>query len=159
MTSTPRTLAKKVAMAAAALLVSGALGGPMAGQAWAFPMKPDIKLLLQEAKQPRPKFVPARAGWNGPEEGSAPAAVNATYEEMLRQPSAAQKRAQLEAAALPDWRVLAGIGLLIAMLRAAKGWAKSPRRRQATVFAFPRVGAAARPSAVLRPAIEGSEAA
>lgn len=145
-------------LALAALLLVGVAGG----QAWAFPMKPDIKLLLQEAKQPRTNFVPARAGWNGPEESSASPAVNPTYEELRREPSVAQKRAQLASAAMPDWRLCLAIFSLIMMMRAAKG-RKSPRKRTATVIAFhgvgSRVSTAMGPAVRLRPVVEGSEAA
>jgi hypothetical protein len=109
-----------------------------AGQAWAFPMKPDVKALIQEAKRPPLHFVPARAGWNGPEENVGAPAVNATYEDLRREPTPEQKRAQLIAAAVPDWRVCAGILLCIAMLRALKGKrADSRLARPATVLEFP----------------------
>src|SRR5437660_1040594 len=90
------------------------------GQAWGFPMQPDIKVLLDQAKQPRPHYVPARAGWNGPEEKQADAVPNPTYDELLRQPSAAEVRQQLIASAVPDWRVLLLILSMIVILRVGK---------------------------------------
>ena len=109
-----------------------------AGQAWAFPMKPDVKALIQEAKRPPLHFVPARAGWNGPEENSGAPAVNATYEDLRREPTPAQRRAELIAAAIPDWRICAAILLLIAVMRALKYKTVNARMpRPATVLDFP----------------------
>jgi hypothetical protein len=90
------------------------------GQAWAFPMQPNIKVLLDKAKQPRPHYVPARAGWNGPEEKSADAIPNPTYDELRREPSAAEIRQQLLATAVPDWRVCLAILTMIVTLRMTK---------------------------------------
>jgi len=113
-------------------------------------MKPDVKALIQEAKQPPQHFVPARAGWNGSEEASASASLNPTYEDLLREPSPAQRREQLIAAAIPDWRVLAAIALCVGLLRLFKR-NSSRSSRPATILPFPAV-------AIHKPA-EVSEAA
>jgi hypothetical protein len=87
------------------------------GQAWAFPMKPDIKLLLDQAKQPRQHYVPARAGWNGPEEKASDAAPNATYDQLRREATPAELKQQLIAAAIPDWRIVLALMVMILGLR------------------------------------------
>ena len=79
-------------------------------------MKPDIKLMLEQAQRPHARFVPARAGWNGPEE--KPAAVpNPTYDELRHEPSPVELRQQLMTAAVPDWRAVLAIVALIAAWR------------------------------------------
>jgi hypothetical protein len=103
-------------------------------------MKPDIKVLLKEAQRPHERFVPARAGWNGPEEKSASVTPNLTYEAMLAEPTPAEMRQQFFALALPDWRVLAGIVILIATMRVSKQ--TKQRRPMAPVIAFPKPAAA-----------------
>src|SRR5438309_11802832 len=89
----------------------------LAAQAWAFPMKPDVKLLLEQAQRPRPHYVPARAGWNGPEEKSAASTPNPIYEELRREPTPAEMRQELLASAIPDWRVLLAILSCIVVMR------------------------------------------
>ena len=98
----------------------------LAGQAWAFPMKPDIKLMLEQAQRPRPHYVPARAGWNGPEEKPA-AAPNQTYDELRREPSPAELRQQLLTAAVPDWRAALAIVVLISVWRTSLRGARPKR--------------------------------
>jgi hypothetical protein len=73
---------------------------------YALPIKPKIEDVIKEAKKPPEKFVPARAGWNGPEEKSAVAAPNATYDRLRRSMSPEAARLQLLQAAKPDWRLL-----------------------------------------------------
>jgi hypothetical protein len=107
----------------------------LVGQASAFPMKPDIKLLLKQAQRPRTQYVPARAGWNGPEDKSALASPNPTYEELRREPTPAEMRAELLAAAIPDWRILLAIAGLILVLRVSVR--STGKTRLAPVFAFP----------------------
>jgi hypothetical protein len=72
----------------------------------ALPIKPKIEDVIKEAKKPPEKFVPARAGWNGPEEKSAVAAPNATYDRLRKSMSPEAARLQLLQAAKPDWRLL-----------------------------------------------------
>src|SRR5258708_26249005 len=65
----------------------------------ALPIKPKIEDVIKEAKKPPEKFVPARAGWNGPEEKSAVAAPNATYDRLRKSMSPEAARLQLLQAA------------------------------------------------------------
>lgn len=110
----------------------------MASQAWAFPMKPDVKALIREAKQPQQHFVPARAGWNGPEESAAASTLNPTYEDLRREPTAAQRRAELVAAAMPDWRALAAILFCIVTIRSLRfRQVKACNARSTTLVPFP----------------------
>ena len=107
-------------------------------------MKPDIKALLDQAKQPRPHYVPARAGWNGPEEKAADAVPNPTYDQMRREATPAELKQQLIAAAVPDWRVVLALMVMILGLRAFM----RPRRtaRQFNVIGFPAAPANVRQS-------------
>jgi hypothetical protein len=79
----------------------------------ALPIKPRIEDVIREAKKPPEKFVPARAGWNGPEEKSAVAAPNATYERLRQSMSPEAARMQLLQAAKPDWRLLLAVAGVI----------------------------------------------
>jgi len=99
-------------------------------------MKPDIKALLNEAKRPHQKFIPARAGWDGPEEKSAVATVNPTYEQLRHEPSPAELREILLSAATPDWRICLMIGAIIATSRAMRQ-KEPPRSRAPEVIIFP----------------------
>ena len=84
------------------MIVVGSLESP----AWAFPMRPDIKKLLQDASQPPVHYPAARAGWNGPEEKTAANSPNAFYDQMRKQTTSAERAQQLMQAATPDWRFL-----------------------------------------------------
>lgn len=90
-------------------------------QAQALPIQPNIKLLLDQIKQPSHAYVPARAGWNGPEEKSATASRNAAYDKLMEQPTPAQIRQQMLSTAKPDWRVLVMIAAVVLILRSRKG--------------------------------------
>jgi hypothetical protein len=104
------------------------------GSAFALPMKPDIEKLLKEAQRPQERFVPARAGWNGPEEKSSAAEPNLTYEALRAERTPAEMRQQFFAVAMPDWRILVAICGLIIALRMFK---PSKRRTLAPVLSFP----------------------
>jgi hypothetical protein len=104
------------------------------GQAFALPMKPDIQVLLKEAQRPQEHFVPARAGWNGPEEKSAGAVPNLTYDALRAEPTPAEMQQRFFALALPDWRILTVICGLIFAMRMLK---TSQRRPLAPVISFP----------------------
>jgi hypothetical protein len=104
------------------------------GSAFALPMKPDIRVLLQEAHKPQQRFVPARAGWNGPEERSSVTEPNLTYETLRAERTPAEMRRQFFATALPDWRILAAICGLIAAMRMLK---PNKRHSLAPVLSFP----------------------
>ncbi len=83
-------------------------------EANATPIRPDLRKLLGEPQEAVTQFVPARAGWQGPEMTTA-APKNA---DLLDQSAAAgNMRATLIAAAVPDVRILALIALVILLLR------------------------------------------
>jgi hypothetical protein len=89
--------------------------------AHATPIRPDVQRLLSQPQAPA-QFVPARAGWQGPETPPVP------REAVALRPSTAAKamRASLLAAAIPDpWAVLA-IAAAILFLR----WMRLSRGRQ-----------------------------
>jgi hypothetical protein len=102
---------------------------------WALPIKPDIKVLLEEAKRPPVRFVPARAGWNGPEAKPAKT-LNATYEQLRREASPGEVRKQFLAIAVPDWRLLLCLAFLILFLR----WLRPSRlHARDNVLVFPHI--------------------
>jgi hypothetical protein len=88
-----------------------------AGSLHALPIKPKIEDVIKEAKKPPERFIPARAGWNGPEEKSAIAAPNATYDRLRKSMSPEAARLQLLQAAKPDWRLLLCISGVILFWR------------------------------------------
>lgn len=77
----------------------------------ATPIKVDLKRLLDQAENARPyEYMPARAGWNGPEK--APAAVSASV-----RPVDAEARQWLVRLAIPDPRMLLAFAAAIVGLR------------------------------------------
>jgi hypothetical protein len=91
-------------------------------QSHATPIRPDLKKLLSEP-QPKADLPLARAGWNGPEtpppsDGYADSSVERS---ML---AARASRASVAAATVPDYRAVAGILLVILLLRRIR---KQPR--------------------------------
>jgi len=105
--------------------------------AWGLPLQPNIKLLLDEANRTPARYVPARAGWNGPEEKPARAAINPGYERLMHESSPAEVRQQLFNAAVPDWRVLLLIATVVITLRASTATHKRETSRTAKVLSFP----------------------
>jgi hypothetical protein len=85
----------------------------------ASPIRPDIKkLLAQPAQQQQmPPYVPARAGWKGPEISTARTAPNPTYESLSPAATARDVRATMLATMMPDYRILALLALVILLLR------------------------------------------
>jgi hypothetical protein len=86
-------------------------------QSEATPIRPDLEKLVQQPQGQQRQFPLARAGWNGPEQTPNSRTVNATYEELSPEASARHARAALRAAAIPDYRAVAGILLVILLLR------------------------------------------
>jgi hypothetical protein len=89
----------------------------LAGSGWATPVQFNIEQMLKKAQEPKMPYVPARAGWNGPEERQTTAATNPEYQKLLDESSPATVRAALRRSAWPHWSVAAMIGLLIFTLR------------------------------------------
>ena len=80
--------------------------------AHATPIKPDLKKLLAQPAPRKQEYIPARAGWDGPE-------LRMTNTEIGYVPEASNRaaRASLLAAAVPDWRAALAIILVILLLR------------------------------------------
>lgn len=85
----------------------------------ALPIDPPLKDILRNPEQPAFKYPASRAGWNGSEVRVAQA-VNPEYERLRYMGSPQAMRAQLLAAAVPDWRAFLALGLLIVFLRYAR---------------------------------------
>jgi len=83
----------------------------------ASPIRPDVKKLLSQPPVPMPQYVPARAGWNGPEIATSRSAPNPTYESLGPAAYAREVRETLFATMIPDLRILALLALVILLLR------------------------------------------
>lgn len=88
----------------------------LAGRASAIPIHPTAKQILNDAASPAIDYIPARAGWNGPETPS----LRSTSPDMGRLARTAQVEANRMALwdiLTPDIRIWALIGALILSLR------------------------------------------
>jgi hypothetical protein len=110
----------------------------------ATPIHPDLKKVLAPT-QDQAQFPLARAGWDGPEAPTAQQSPrNATLEQIGPEASARAARASLRAAALPDYRAVAGILLVVLLLRRIRAERKpsaarpGARPRPADSTDFPR---------------------
>lgn len=82
----------------------------------ATPIRLDLKKVLAQPQPEPPAFIPARAGWDGPETPAADVA-NAYTLHYGPQASANALRQSLIAAAVPDWRAVVAIVVMIFVLR------------------------------------------
>jgi hypothetical protein len=90
----------------------------LAASGFAAPIKPDLNKLLAEPKDPPAQYVPARAGWSGPESPPrAQARYNPGLESINPAANASAMRSALLALAMPDLRAVAAIALIILLLR------------------------------------------
>jgi hypothetical protein len=88
--------------------------------AQAAPIRPDIRKLVSQPQESNAGFMPARAGWDGPEmPRQAPSEVNPALD-----PSVARRanEAALVEAATPDARAVLGIIAIIFLLRILKSY-------------------------------------
>jgi hypothetical protein len=83
----------------------------------ATPIRPDIRKVLSRPVQSPADFAPARAGWDGPETPRGVRSLNVTYEQISPAATAREVHQSLVAAFIPDYRVLAGVTLVILLLR------------------------------------------
>ena len=78
----------------------------------ATPKRLDLKKLLSQPQQKRQEFVPARAGWDGPEQVVKP---NAYVQHM--EANSRDVAAEWMALLIPDWRIALLLGVAIIGLR------------------------------------------
>lgn len=83
----------------------------------ATPIRPDVRKVLARPAQSPADFATARAGWDGPETPKGIQSLNITYEQIGPAATAREVHQSLLAAFIPDYRVLAGVILLILLLR------------------------------------------
>lgn len=110
----------------------------MAASAQATPLQPNVRQLLQQAEKPAAPYIPARAGWDGPEMTVASAAnsaatVPAGYplaDILDRAANARAMRKTLLALAIPDPKAMAGFGVLILLLRKLRQLRENPQQPQ-----------------------------
>ena len=105
----------------------------------ATPIAPDVKQVLHQQEQtPAVQFVPARAGWDGPE--AAPAAQanpNPVLEAIGPAASERAARASLLSAVVPDPRAIAAIVLVILLLRRMRKASKAAARGRVSAAHVP----------------------
>lgn len=82
------------------------------------PIKPDLKKLLAQPEPKKPEYVPARAGWDGPEQHNPES--NIYTQRFGPEATSRAMRASLLAAAVPDWRAIFGLIAVIFLLRRLK---------------------------------------
>lgn len=85
----------------------------------ATPVEPDLEKLLR-TPTPTHQFTPARAGWNGPESAGPSGDDNSALDRYSPEANALALRRELQNLAIPDWRFVAGLLLLIVALRAVR---------------------------------------
>ena len=83
----------------------------------ATPKRPDLKKLLAQPQVKPEPYIPARAGWDGPEQN--PKSI-AYFQQLTELDSAQANRATLFNILLPDWRVLLSLLATIFVLRYLK---------------------------------------
>lgn len=106
----------------------------------AAPIRPDLKQVLAGPPEDKTQFPLARAGWDGPEtQRNRTDAANPTLERLGPAATARAVRAELVSAAIPDYRAVAGILLVILLLRRIRK-AREQQRRLAHVVPFPESG-------------------
>jgi hypothetical protein len=98
----------------------------------ASPIRPDVRKLLSQPPIQMPQYVPARAGWNGPEISTARSAPNPTFESLSPAATEREVRSTLMAMMMPDLRILALLALVILLLRRIR---KHPRVEAVSVAA------------------------
>ncbi len=119
---TGKGLLKRILVTLAAACGFVLLLGAM--NAYATPIRPDIRKIVAQPQQDTAQATPARAGWDGPEMPSAPITMSAAAG------VARAERAELISAATPDPRVVLGIAALIFLLRLLKN--QDEKRARAT---------------------------
>ncbi len=108
-------------------------------QSQATPIRPDLKQVLAEAAADHTEFPLARAGWHGPEAQQPPqTAPNPTLERLGPAGSTRAARASLLAAFVPDYRAVAGILLVILLLRRIRRAQAKQQRAPVLPFAEPK---------------------
>lgn len=83
----------------------------------ATPKRPDLKKLLAHPQTKPEPYIPARAGWDGPEQN--PKSI-AYFHELAGANSAEANRSALVNLLIPDWRVLISLLATIFVLRYLK---------------------------------------
>ncbi len=121
-----------------ALIVCGLMLLPLVA-AHATPIEPDLREILDNAQKLPPKYIPARAGWYGPESAKRPQLpLNPQLEALKPENLLARQRAAIVATAIPDWRVLLLLAGVIVLLRRVRSeqqdFSQRPRKQ---TLAFP----------------------
>lgn len=88
------------------------------GAAFALPVKPDLKKILNQQERGKRSYEPAQAGWNGPEmKRPQDGDPNPVLEAYGPAATARSVRAALVAAAVPDPKAVAAIAVIIILMR------------------------------------------
>jgi hypothetical protein len=84
--------------------------------AYATPIHPTAQQILKDAQKPDPEYIPARAGWNGPETQTT-ASVNPLLERFRPAAQMAANRDALLALATPDLKIWTLLAMMILGIR------------------------------------------
>ena len=104
------------------------------GTGFSVPIKPNLEKTLQQQEQRRRTFVPAQAGWNGPEmQRPQDVAPNPVLEAYGPAATARSIRASLIAAAIPDPKAVIAIAVIIILMRTIKT-IRQRRTREADII-------------------------
>ncbi len=115
----------------------------------ATPIRPDVKKLLAQPQESAAStdYVPARAGWDGPETPKLQFTDNATLDILSPAATARHARKSLLMAAIPDLRALAAVLLAILLLRRMY----KVRRRKTAVLDLAASGSVCKDTALVQP--------
>lgn len=83
----------------------------------ATPIQPDIGKVVARPTQNNQNFAPARAGWDGSEMPANSHVANSTFDQLGPASTARHVQQALFGAFVPDYRAVAGILLVIMLLR------------------------------------------
>lgn len=83
----------------------------------ATPKRPDLKKLLSQPQAKPEPYMPARAGWDGPEQN--PKSV-AYFQQLTALDAAQANRITLFNILIPDWRIILALLSTILVLRSMK---------------------------------------
>ncbi len=97
----------------------------------ALPIQVTDKVIVKQLLQPKPKMMPARAGWYGPEIRPQDQ-FNLAYEQFGPPGTAWKVKRDLASAAIPRWEWLAVIALTVVFVRFFAGLMKPENQQHAT---------------------------
>ena len=96
----------------------------------ATPIRPNIRKIVRESQARKPDFVPARAGWNGPEMQHQVVHIDPALDPTI---TLRANKAALLTAAIPDLRAVFAVVLVIFLMRLLLRVQEEQKRRLASI--------------------------